>query len=247
MIPRPLEVYSEQAYARDVLFAVELLDAVTLQRVPANADPAKKRPKGEPTVNRSGGVRVIAEGLTGKPIVNKSGFLVWLQEDFEQLQKLVIDPGLMPYESAEVAKANVKQPLTSIELAPRPEYAFPPGMTGLLGSLIEQRVGNPLNRQPIIDAEVWLEWLDDLGNLQTAPTKSHTNKNGDLVTFLRLAASDTPKLDENGGLTVRLQVQRDTEQRHSADFQLPGGHIADPSTFPHGEDALIFAWDELQP
>ena len=61
---RPFDVQLplERAYSRHVLFAVELLDAVTLERV-------------------SEGVEVIAEGLHGKPIVNAGGLFVWLEED----------------------------------------------------------------------------------------------------------------------------------------------------------------------
>lgn len=132
MIQRPFEVHVEQAYARDVLFAVELLDAVTLQRVAGDVGITAKRPKDEPVVNKSGGIQITAEGLKGKPIVNKSGLFVWLQEDFEQLEKLVVDAGRLPYESVVKPKAEVQQPLTTIELSPRPDYPFPSGITGLL-------------------------------------------------------------------------------------------------------------------
>jgi hypothetical protein len=226
MIPRPFEIHSEQAYARDVLFAVELLDSVTLERV-------------------GGDIEVTAEGLQGKPIVNKSGFFVWLQEDFAKLKKLVIDPGRLPYESVEKPKGEVQQPLTSIELSPRPDYPFPSGITGLLGTLIEERPPRP--RVPVANAKVHLKWLDDLGNLQDAPTISQTNENGDFVTFIRFAPNDAPLLDDKGALTVRLRARRDADERGSADLKLQAGHIADPSTFSQNKDALIFAWDELQP
>jgi hypothetical protein len=52
-VSRPFEVYLplEQGYLRRSLFAIELLDAVTLSRV-------------------SQGVKVVAEGLYGKPTLN---------------------------------------------------------------------------------------------------------------------------------------------------------------------------------
>jgi hypothetical protein len=52
----------ERAYSREAMLAVELLDAVTLERV-------------------TQGVEVTATGLTGKPIVNYGGLFVWLKED----------------------------------------------------------------------------------------------------------------------------------------------------------------------
>ena len=226
MTPRPLDTFLEQAYRRDVLFAVELLDAVTLERVGRD-------------------ITVTAEGLQGKPVVNKSGFFVWLREDFARLEKLVVDPGRQPYESIERAKTDVQQPLTSIELSPRPGYSFPPGITGVLGSLIEQRTAQP--RLPVSGAEVHLQWLDDLGNLHDATTISHTNESGDFVAFLRFAPTETPQLDAKGALTVRLRVLRGSDERGSADLKLPAGRIAEPSTFPQGKDLLMFAWDELQP
>jgi len=229
MIPRPFDVQTppEQAYVRNVLFAVELLDAVTLQRV-------------------SQGVAVTAQGLQGKPIVNSSGFFVWLSEDFAQLQTLFVDPGRLPYEPASRTPANVQRPLTSIELSPRPDYPFPSGTTGVLGTLIEQRLLEPQDRTPVSDAEVHLEWVDDLGAVQQAPTISHTNENGDFAVFIRFSPTDVPQLDKNGALTARLRAKRDSAgERLSADLQLVPGYVAEPATFPQGKDALIFAWDEL--
>ncbi len=202
MIPRPFEIYAEQAYARDVLFAVELLDAVTLERI-------------------GPGMTVTAEGLQGKPVVNNSGFFVWLQEDFEQLEKLVVNSGRLPYEYVEKAKADVQRPLTSIELSPRPDYSFPSGITGLLGTLLEERPPRP--RIPVANAKLYLKWLDDLGNLQDPPTISHTNENGDFVVFLRFAQNEVPQVDAKGALTVRLQVVRDSETRRSPDLKLTRG------------------------
>jgi hypothetical protein len=170
---------------------------------------------------------------------------VWLQEDFEQLEKLVVNSGRLPYESVEKAKADVQRPLTSIELSPRPDYSFPSGITGLLGTLLEERAPRP--RIPVVNAKVHLKWLDDMGNLQDAPTISHTNENGDFVAFLRFAANEVPQLDAKGALTVRVQVVRDSETRRSPDLKLHAGVIADSSTYPQGKDVLVFAWDELQP
>jgi hypothetical protein len=230
MIPRPFEVQTppEQAYVRNVLFAVELLDAVTLQRV-------------------SQGVEVTAQGLQGKPIVNSSGFFVWLSEDFTQLQELVVEPGRLPYNSVSRTPANVQRPLTSIELSPRPDYPFPSGTTGLLGTLIEERLPDPQDPAPVADAEVHLEWVDDLGVVQQAPTISRTNENGDFAVFIRFSPTDVPQLDPNKGtLTARLRAKRDSAgERLSADLQLVPGYVAEPATFPQGRDALIFAWDEL--
>jgi hypothetical protein len=216
----------EPAYIRQSLFAIELLDAVTLSRV-------------------SGGIKVVAEGIQGRPVVNSSGLFVWRREPLEPLTKVTIDPGSLPYERMEVARADLTlppapRPVTTIQLTPRADYPFQPGLTGMRGVLLEDRT---LPRRPVAGADVQSRWLDADGNWRDAPTTSRTNGDGDFVSFLRFAASDVPGLDPNKALTARLRVVRDGATRDSSDLKLPQGRIADSSTL----SALTFAWDELQP
>jgi len=225
---RPFEIKLplEDAYRRRSLFAIELLDAVTLERV-------------------SQGIKVTAEGLQNKPVVNHGGVFVWMQEDIAPLQKVTIDPGVLPYEKIERVPADLTlppdpRPLTTIELPPRVDYAFAAGVTGLRGTLIEDNVVPPV---PVQNAAVRLSWLDDDDvTWRDAPTISHTNSKGDFVSILRFAPTEKPNLD-NGAVTVRLRVRRNGNERSSADFKLLQGRVTDPSTL----DPLTFAWDELQP
>jgi len=216
------------AYERHALFAVELLDAVTLERVSEN-------------------VVVTAVGLRGKPVVNYGGLFVWLKEDLGPLQKILVNPGALPYESVERQKAQlnlppVPRPLTAIELPPRIDYPFGVGTTGVRGRLIADRTSVPAH--PVADAEIALLWLDDVSVWHDAPTTSHTNGDGDFVSIMRLSAVDVPLLDSAGALTVRIRVRRDgAYERHSGDLKVPQGRIADPTTL----SALVVAWDELQP
>lgn len=223
-VHRPLEV----AYQRSIEFAIELIDPVTLERV-------------------SQGVKVIAEGLRRKPIVNASGMFVWLKEDTDPLRAITIDPQLLPYEKAVVPKSNLNlppssPPLTVIELAPRSDYVFAVGTTGIRGSLIETKVSPPV---PVRNAVVHLQWLDDDGSTwRDAPSRSATNDNGDFVSFLRFAPADVPNLDASGKMTVRLRAKRGgASERHSDPVQILLGRVADPSPL----DKLIFVWNELQP
>lgn len=224
---RPFEVSLpvEQGYVRNALFGIELLDAVTLERV-------------------SAGVRVVAEGLQGKPVTNTSGVFAWLREDLTKLQKVTIDPGVLPYERMELTPAQIQLPITRVELPPRLDYPFAAGITGLRGVLIEERVVPPV---PVRDAEVHLQWLDDNGVWRDAPTVSRTDtRGGDFTAVLRLAPSDVPQV-VSGEVTVRLRARRGADERESTDLKLPQGRIADPSFFAQGPNALIFAWDELLP
>src|SRR5882672_8299802 len=215
----------EEGYRRFTLFALELLDAVTLSRV----------------IN---GVKVVADGLKGKPTVNASRLFVWLQEE-GNLRKISIEPGQLPYESVELAAADLNSSLTTIELQPRADYAFAAGITGLRGTLIEERVVAPQTPVPVPNAEVHLRWLDDSGIWHDAPTTSHTDKKrGDFVSILRLNPTEVPDFDPSGKVTVRLHARRDgISERSSADFKLLQGRVTDPST----ANKLTFAWDELQP
>jgi len=208
-------VTTEQAYVRNVLFGIELLDAVTLARV-------------------SAGVDVVAEGLQGKPIVNADGFFVWLQEDRTRLRKVTIKPGRLPYEDVELQPAQVTQRHIIVELRPRIDYPFAAGVTGVRGMLVEKQT----QRVPVRDAEVYLRWLDGLGDFRDAPTASHTDERGSFVAVVRLAPADQPQLDLNGALTARLRARRGINERGSPDFKLPLGHIAAD---------LSFAWDDLLP
>ena len=219
---RPFEIHlpPELAYHRSVLFAMEILDAVTLGRV-------------------TQGLEVKAPGLKGNPIVNRGGLFVWLGEDPAKLQKVTIEPGVLPFEKVEIAAGQVQMPLSIVELPPRCDYPFATGITGLRGALIEQRAMPPA-RQPVAGAEVRLVWLDDDGvTWRNAPTRSHTNSNGDFAVILRLAPTEVPRLDANGALTVRLRAMRAGQNElGTAAFALPQGRVA---------DALTYAWDELQP
>jgi hypothetical protein len=226
---RQFQARPESAYTRNVLFAIELLDAVTLERV-------------------SQGVEVVADGLQGKPIVNGSGLFVWLQEDLAPLRKITIDPGPLPYESVTLEPAQLQMPLTSVELPPRVDYAFAAGVTGIRGVLIEERVPSPQRPVPVRDAEVHLRWLDENSVWQDAPVSHTDSPGGDFAAVLRFAPADVP-LPDNGAVTVRLRARRGANERESADLKLPQGRITDPSAFAQDPppNPLIFAWDELQP
>ena len=218
----PFTAQLENSYERRVLLAVELLDAVTLTRV-------------------SEGVKVIAEGLQGKPIINSSGCFVWIIENNATIQKLSVEPGVQPYEPHKLDGLQVKKPLTTIELQPTVDYPFAPGITGLRGTLIER---NTTPREPVAGAEVRLRWLDDNGNWNDTPTVSKTReKSGDFVSILRLAPKEKPVIDANGAVTVRLQITRNGSTRSSNNLSLLQGRITDPTVL----NPLTFAWDELQP
>jgi hypothetical protein len=225
--PLELRLPLELAYTRKARFAVQLLDAVTMERV-------------------SEGIEIVAEGLHSTPIVNHSGLFVWVNEDVGQLKKISIHSKSLPYEDVELTAAELQLPstsvpLTTVELAPNVNYAFARGITGARGSLIEDRH----TRVPVANAEVHLRWLDEDGvTWREAPTRSHTTSNGDFVSIARFATTQASQIDASGAVTVRLRVLRvGSTERGSADVKLPQGEVADSTSTP----ALTLVWDELQP
>lgn len=220
----------ETAYTRRVLFAVEVLDGVTLGRL-------------------SQGLTVKAPGLTGQPIVNSAGLFVWLQEGNRAPQGLEIDPGDLPYMAARLPAAavqvpappppNLRPPLIRVELAPRRDYPFAAGVTGVCGTLVRLRNENPA--VPIAGATAWLRWIDDNANGTTwvnAPTRSTTDANGDFAAVLRLSPAQLPRLDANGRVRLRLTADRpQLGTLASPELALDQGRVASAQS--------TFAWDEF--
>lgn len=236
---RTLKLPGEVAYHRRVLFALEVLDAVTLERV-------------------SQGLNVVADGLRGKPIINSGGLFVWLKEDFAKLQRITIDPDVLPYQPVEIAAADVTPPFKLVELAPSANYPFATGVTGLRGTLIESQD----RREPVGDAKIGLQWWRD-GNpphWQNSPAIARTGRGtGDFVSILRLASDERPiHRPRNSDLaddaeraaektiTLRLRARRNGGiERNSIDLAISPGRIANLN--PDTKKPWVFAWNELQP
>ena len=212
----------ESAYRRSVLFAVEVLDALTLERV-------------------SKGLKVTAKGLSRAPILNSGGLFVWLVEGAAMPQEIVVEAPGAPFEGRVVPQAGIALPLTRVLLSPRRDYPFAPGATGVQGMLVESRppVTAPATPpDPVQDATVWLQWLDDDGlTWRDSPVRSRVDEHGGFAGVLRLRPDELPKLDAAGVMSARLAGERAGAQLVSSTFPLPLGRVA---------DALpIFAWDEF--
>jgi hypothetical protein len=210
----------EQAYLRKVLFAVEVLDAVTLGRV-------------------SQGLKLAAKGLKGEPIVNTGGLFVWLKEGNSQPLEVRVDAGSTPFEGRTVPVGALPDRLLRIELAPRRAYPFAPGVTGVKGTLVARRNDHP--PVPVAGATVWLRWIDDNANGTTwmdAPTRSTTSPKGDFVAILRLSPAQLPRLDAAGPVRLRLAADRGPlGTLASPEMALPQGRVASAQS--------TFAWDEF--
>ena len=205
----------EIGFNRRVQLAAEIVDGVTLAPV-------------------RNGIKVFAEGLRGKPVVNRSGFFVWLEEPGRQAQAIVVDAARTTYSGARV-EPLLPPDHRRIELAPTPAYVFPAGATGYRGTLIESRYGP---RKPVAGTQVRLQWSDGVAWID-APLRSETNSKGDFATALRLTPKAEPRADSAGTLAVRLRFLREGTVRTSDEFALAQGRV--------GAAAGPFIWDELNP
>jgi len=175
---------AENPYQRDVLFAVELLDPVSLTLVSRN-------------------VTVAAPPLARRPRLSFGGRFVWLREGNAWPDKVIVDPGELPYEREEQGRpplpADPEHPLevellARVVLRPTRAYPFPDGVTVVRGRFDESAAAPP---QRITDAEVWLQWFDsDTGDWSgdAASTFTRTGDSGEFAAFLRLAPSAKPQL-----------------------------------------------------
>jgi hypothetical protein len=219
IMARPFDVRLplEQAWRRQAMLALELLDPVTLERV-------------------SQGVTVTAPGLAGAPVVNAGGLFVWLRQSTANFQKLVIEPGTRPFERMEIAAALVERPLHTVELKPLANYPFTPGITAIRGALYEKKLPPGQAPQPVPGATIRLAWLhEDNITWVSAPATAVTDASGDFTAILRLAPVDVPAVDAQGKMSVRLFAKRAAGGEKHHMFQLPLGRVADAT----------YAWDEL--
>lgn len=219
MRPQPFEVRLplEQAFVREAMLAVELLDPVTLERV-------------------SHGVKVTAVGLASSPIINFGGLFVWLRQSTANFERLTIAPGTRPFEPMEIPAAQVQLPLHSVELKPLANYPFAPGITAIRGSLYETAV--PLGVAPtaIPGATVRLAWLHEDGvTWEPSPGTARTDANGGFTAILRLAPGQVTALDAQGKMSIRLFAKRAAGGEKHHEFQLPHGRVVDAT----------YAWDQL--
>ncbi len=215
----------EQAFDRQAIFGLELIDSVTLERVYR-------------------GFRVKAVGLPNEPSINASGVFYWLgQRENQTIESIIIEPSGRPYEPLileNVVLSNLGGPmLRSVELVPRLDYPFPQGTTGVMGSLVEDSVADPLI--PIRNAQITLQVLVS-GNWIESRIISRTNANGDFATILRL--NRQPSLDDDTSqpaITLRILVKRGGLARVSPQWEQPFGDFRLPT--PSNEQ--LFAWNSL--
>lgn len=219
MTPRfAVRLPPEVAYVRKALLAVELLDAVTLERITQD-------------------VEVTAKGLAAKAIVNHSGLFVWTKgADEPNFDGLVIETHATPFERREIKKADVTLPFFRVQLHPLANYPFNAGDTAIRGRLVESDSMPPeVPRVPMANATVRFEWQDDDGGWHPWQAPRVTGPAGDFTAMVRLARGKVNEDVVPADLNVRLRAQRSDGVQKQKIYPLPQGRVMDKT----------FAWDDL--
>jgi hypothetical protein len=230
---------------RRVLFAVALVDPITGALV-------------------SEGMRVDADGLIGKPIVNASGHFVWLAEGAARPNAVTVTPEDRRFEPearnvAPIPDPPAEDPLQPaipidqtlrrlrILLRPTPAYPFPDGATVLHGRLQETAAAKAPR---VAGAAVEPQWKDLGANWNASVATGVTTTNGEFRAALLLP----PAAQADGGpqqITARVVFTRGALRRATPEALVtPGTSSIAPGSIPPPPgtpDFGVLAWDQLVP
>ncbi|MEH2530782.1 hypothetical protein V1277_002841 [Bradyrhizobium sp. AZCC 1588] len=243
----PFPISAPDLLRRRILFAVALVDPISGALV-------------------SEGVRVEADGLVGKPIVNRSGHFVWLAEGAARPNAVTVTPENRPFEPetrnvAPIPDPPAEDPLQPaipidqtarrlrILLRPTPAYPFPDSVTQLHGRLQETAAANAPR---LAGAAVEPQWKDatQAGNWHPSIALGLTAVNGEFRTALLLP----PGASADGGpqqINVRLVFTRGALRRATPEALVtPGTTLVAPGSIPPQPGTPNFgviAWEQLNP
>lgn len=216
---------TEQAFQRQAILGIELIDGVTSQRIYE-------------------GLQIKAVGLTGRPRLNASGLFYWLRTSPNQnVTAIEVKPGDRPYEPLLITdpiqlNSDTRPPILKLELMPKTDYPFPMGTTGWIGRLVERLDGS--EKIAVLDAVTRIQILID-GAWVDSRLTSTTNARGEFAAIFRM-----PLAASNVDLTqiiysFRLQITRGDVTRLTDPHDQRLGQIEWPTVdSPH-----VLAWDSL--
>ena len=216
----------EQAFERQAILGLELVDGVTLERVYR-------------------GIEIQAKELANEPQVSRSGIFYWLGKRANQvIPDIIIDPGQRPYQRQEIGPIRLNKDgaptLLQVELVPRLDYPFPSGTTGVMGRLVMDESANPF--VSVSSAQVTLQVLID-GDWKRSRLSGISNTQGDFVSTLRLK-KDTGQSDDDplpASFELRLEIQLDSVVRVSREWNQTLGTLVTPTV----STPQLFAWNSM--
>jgi hypothetical protein len=201
---------------RRVLFAVGLVDPLTGQFI-------------------SSGIKVSVDGLVRPPIVNRTGYFVWLVEGDARPSKVTVTPDGAPYEHETVAVGTLPPPPPEdpslpinpddapnrrlhIYLRPTGAYPFPDGAIIVRGKLRETAAPNA----PVVtDARIGLDWKSDTADWIPSPAAAATSEHGEFAAALALAPGAKLEKPDNKTIGLRVRCERAGVVRATEEIVLP--------------------------
>lgn len=214
---------------RKVLLALEIIDPVSRTRV-------------------SDSVRVSADGLARRPILNLSRCFVWLEEGDAWPTAIHVHMDGLPYAippslKPERRTAGKPPELARIVLSPTERYPFPSGVLAISGVL---KASREPDSPPINEAILQLQWRHDDSEPWNGGARTSPEADGRFCVFAR-SAGNTHRPD--GLVIVRILVSRKDHPDRSTgnDYPFmkapPTGCIRDRQAHPQ---PVTLAWNDLQ-
>ena len=207
----------------------------------------------------SEGLRVSVDRLAGPPIVNRSGYFVWLAEEPLRPTVLTIVPERAPFEADTQPIPPLPDPppedsslpvvfdktrLKPIFLRPTAAYPFPDNALVMRGKLRETAAANA---PAIAAATIRIEWQAQKGGTSTwvaSPAAGLTDAGGEFAAALALSPGMRPLAAT--GISLRLRFERSGATRFSDVIDLPAAS-GDPVTGRANSRMLknSLAWSDL--
>jgi hypothetical protein len=237
---------------RRVLFAVGLVDPLTGEFI-------------------SSGIKVSVDGLVRRPIVNRTGYFVWLVEGDARPSEVTVIPDGAPYERETVAVDTLPPPPPEdpslpidrkdepqrrlhIFLRPTAAYPFPDGAIIVRGKLRET---DAPNAPGVTDARIGLDWnaeppptttlATEVAHWISSPAAAATSEHGEFTVALALPPGAKPAHKTTFGL--RLRCERAGDIRTGIEIVLPpvehGPIKASDRNSYFFNDPVI--WNQLKP
>jgi hypothetical protein len=237
---------------RRVLFAVGLVDPLSGEFV-------------------SSGMRVSVDGLIRRPIVNRTGYFVWLVEGDARPSEVSVIPDGAPYERETVAVGTLPEPPPDdpslpidpklepqrrlhIFLRPSAAYPFPDGAIVVRGILRET---DAPDAPGVTDARIGLDWnaepppstalAVEVEHWIASPAAAATGGHGEFTVALTLPPGAKPAHKTTFGL--RLRCERAGNVLVGDEIVLPSG--AQGPITASDRNSYFFndpvAWNQLKP
>lgn len=215
---------------RKVLLALEIVDPVSRSRI-------------------RDGLKISADGLIHRPLLNLSGCFVWLEEGDAWPASIRVDVDGLPYATPPVLKpkrptAGERPEPARIVLTPTSAYPFPSGVLAISGVLLESLEPEA---PPIKNATLRLQWLDNTTEKWNDETQRVSPEADGRFCVFAQHTDDTHRRD--GLVIVRIVVSREGHPDRNTGSDYPFLKGSQTGCIRDGQahrQPVTLAWNNLQ-